>query len=110
MANGVIWLVLGIIFLFALPFIIRPLFAAIYALLAALGMILFTALDELCSASLIPAAPWLMWMLWGALIGAALAFWTMAPVFGLRKHRSLIGVAPLILMALLGVVRMMLRG
>ena len=48
----------------------------------------------MCSARLIPGAPWVMWALWGALIGASLGFWAVAPVFGLRKQRSLIGIPP----------------
>ena len=94
-------------FVLALPFIIRPLFGLLYAALMSLSLGTFSLLDEVCSARLIPGAPWVMWMIWGALIGASLGFWTVAPVFGLRKHRSLIGIAPLILMALVGVIRMM---
>ena len=61
----------------------------------------------------VPGRPfWVLWMLWGALIGAlACGFWTIAPVFGLRKQRSFTssaGPAPFVLMALMGLVRMVL--
>lgn len=109
MAGSAIWIIIIVVGLCLLPFIIRPLFGALYALLAAFALLVFTALDELCSAPLIPAAPWVMWMIWGALLGASLAFWTVAPVFGLRKQRPLIGIAPLILMAIVGLIRMMMH-
>jgi len=108
MAEGGIWIILAIIVLLALPFIIRPLLGAVYASLVALSMGVFALLDEFYSARLLPAAPWVMWMFWGALIGASLAFWTVAPIFGLRKQRPLIGIAPLILMVLVGLIRMSL--
>jgi hypothetical protein len=103
------WLFLIVVLLIALPFFIRPLFGVLYAALVSLSLATFSLLDEVCSARLLPAAPWLLWMLWGALIGASLGFWTIAPVFGLRKQRSLIGIAPLILMALVGLIRMTLQ-
>jgi len=102
-------LIISVILLVTMPFYIRPLISILYAALVSLSLATFSLLDELCSARLLPAAPWLLWMLWGALIGASLGFWTVAPIFGLRKHRSLIGIAPLILMALVGLVRMLVQ-
>ena len=87
-------LVIIIILIWMLPWYICPLFCLLYAGIVSLSLAIFSLLDEVCSARLLPGAPWLLWMLWGALIGASLGFWTVAPVFGLRKHRSLIGIAP----------------
>ncbi len=104
------WLWFGILVALLLVLIfVKPLVAGLYALLAAISLITFTLLDELTSASLLPAAPWVLWMLWGALIGGTLGFWTIAPVFGLRKHRALIAISPFILMAFTGLLRAAFR-
>lgn len=103
-----VWVVVIILGILLLIFI-RQVVGVLYAALVSLSFATFWLLDELCSARLLPAAPWLLWMFWGALIGATLGFWTIAPVFGLRKQRSLIAISPLILMALVGLVRMMVQ-
>ena len=105
MNEGAVFVIIVVVLLI-LPCIFRPLLGAIYAGLIWLSFATFALLDELCSASLLPHCPWVMYLLWGALIGASLGFWTVAPVFGMRKHRSLIGIAPLILMAIVGLLRL----
>lgn len=66
--------------------------------------------DNLFSAALVPGIPWLMWVVWGMLIGAALGFWTLAPIYGLRQYRVAILCAPLGLMLLVMGVRLMAGG
>jgi hypothetical protein len=80
--------------------------AAIYLFLTVLGTLIALLFDQLFSASLLPGAPWVMWLLGGALIGAAFAFWTLAPVYGLRKQRPLILATPFILLLLLAALRL----
>ncbi len=76
---------------------------------ASLALSAFAGLDYLFGAGLLPAAPWLAWLGWGAVIGAGLGFWTLAPVYGYRKQRPLIAAAPFLLLALELVVRLALH-
>lgn len=60
------------------------------------------SVDWLTGARLTPNAPAIMWAIWGAILGGTMAFWLSAPLYGLRKQRTLIIAAPLTLMVLLG--------
>jgi hypothetical protein len=100
MEEAVSWGLVIVAVCIVLPFVFKPLAAILYWVGTTLGVVLFTLLDGLFGARLIPGAPWLMWLLWGALIGAAVGFWTVAPVYGLRKQRPLLLGTPFILMVL----------
>ena len=105
MEEAIAWILVIIAVLVVLPFVIQYVLIGIYWFLAAAGYLYFGAMDTLTSAELLPNAPWVMWMLWGAVIGASLAFWTIAPIYGLRKQRVWIAVWPFILMAVMALVR-----
>lgn len=70
----------------------------IYYGLAMSLVYVFYQLDRLFSVQCFPHLPWLMWGIWGGLFGAALAFWPVAPRYGLRAWRVWILCAPLLLM------------
>lgn len=105
MEEAIAWILVIIAFLVALPFILKYILIGIYWFFAVVSHQFFGAMDELSSASLIPGAPWVMWLIWGAVIGAALAFWTLAPIYGLRKQRAWIALAPFLLMAVMAGIR-----
>jgi len=103
--EAIAWILVIIALLVVLPFVIRYVVIGIYWFFAAISHQFFGAMDELGSASLIPGAPWVAWLLWGAVIGAALAFWTVAPIYGLRKQRLWIVLLPFVLMAVMAAAR-----
>ena len=109
MEEGIGWTIIVVAILILLIAGFRFLPGGIYWCLAIIGFITFFSLDQLFSAALAPQAPWLMWIIWGAVIGAAFAFWTIAPVYGFRQHRRLIMLSPLGLMAMVAVIRLLLR-
>ena len=102
MEEIITWGIVIIAFVLLLPFIHGPLFTfqAVFSVFA------FKVLDVVLGADLLPAAPWLIWSVWGALIGTALGFWTIAPVYGLRSRRRLIASAPFLLIALVALLRL----
>ena len=103
------WVIVVIAILVLLIVGLNYLPGGIYWSLAVLGFAVHYSLDQLFSANLIPNAPWLMWIIWGAVIGAAFAFWTLAPIYGIRKQRGYILLAPLAPMLLLMAVRLLLQ-
>lgn len=78
--------------------------AGAYCILIAAIMALIALLDSMMSAGFFAQLPAVMWAVWGAIVGGALAFWTIAPLYGLRKLRPLIAGAPF---ALMGVVALL---
>lgn len=72
--------------------------AGVYCILIGAVMVMIAVLDGATSASLFASAPAVMWAIWGGIIGGALAFWMVAPLYGLRKQRPLIASAPFVLM------------
>ena len=108
MEEAIIWIIIIIaIIILLLPVLFKYILPGLYAGLAVLAFYVFYLLDALFSASLTPHAPFLMWLCWGALFGAAFAFWTVAPRYGLRGQRHFILIAPCALMLLLAAVRML---
>lgn len=75
--------------------------AAVYCLLAALCFMVLGALDHVFAAGMLSTPPPIMWAVCGALIGSAMGFWTVAPVYGWRKRRPMIALAPVVLILLL---------
>lgn len=106
MEEGIAWILLFIALCVAFRFLYGWVLGGLYWLFSALGYFVFGTLDGLFSAPLAPHAPWVMWGVWGAIIGATLAFWTLAPVYGLRKQRAWIAAAPFILMLVVALVRL----
>ena len=106
MEELVAWILAGAAVLILLPFVFRWVLAGLYWFLVVLGWGSYFTLDQFFNAHFFPAAPWVMWMLGGALIGGALGFWTLAPIYGLRQYRRLIALAPFILLALVMIVRL----
>jgi len=103
--EAIAWILVAIAFLVALPFILRYLLIGGYWLIVAISHQFFGIMDELSNAPLLPGAPWVMWLIWGAIIGAALAFWTVAPIYGLRKQRLWIVLLPFVLMEVMAAAR-----
>jgi len=107
--EGIAWILVGIAVLVALPFVLRYILIGIYWFFAVVAHHFFGVMDELSSAPLLPGAPWVAWMLWGAVIGAALGFWTVAPIYGLRKQRTWIALLPFVLMAVMAGTRLLVK-
>jgi len=105
MEETIAWVLVIIAIVVALPFVLRYVLIGLYWFFAAAAHLYFSTLDTLTGASLIPAAPWVMWLFWGAVIGAALAAWTLAPVYGLRQYRVWIALAPFLLMLVTAALR-----
>lgn len=61
--------------------------SAIYWALASFSRGLVVTLDGLLSAQVLPDLPAAAWAAWGALLGGVLGFWTIAPVYGMRRWR-----------------------
>jgi len=101
----VFWLFIVGLATIMLAVVLGPALQGFYYMIACGALLLFTVLDSLFSASLIPGVPWLMWGFWGAVIGGALGFWTLAPVYGLRNKRTLIACAPFAAMLLIMLLR-----
>lgn len=106
MEEAVIWMIIALfvcIIGVAAHHLIIP---GIFWFIAILSLTIFTILDTVFSASLIPHAPWVMWCIWGIVLGGAFGFWTIAPVYGLRKNRPLILLVPVGLMTIVALIYM----
>lgn len=117
MEEGIIWFLIVAALLLVCLVAIHGLVGAgftiipiLYFALANLAYEIYGALDQVFSTALLHQIPWFMWMFWGALIGAALGFWTLAPIFGWRQHRRWIIASPFIFMALLQLVCLICHG
>jgi hypothetical protein len=95
----------GMVLLFALSGLIVP---GAYCGVAVLGLYLHFFLDRLFSAALIPGAPWVMWGIWGGIMGGMLGFWSVAPRYGLGEKRILLVFAPLVLLLLVAGITLLL--
>lgn len=109
MEELIAWILVVIALLVVLQFTLGYVLIGLYWFVAVVASLFISSLDTLFSASLVPGLPWLMWVIWGALIGAALAFWTIAPIFGQRRRRALILAAPFGLMLLIALARAMVK-
>jgi hypothetical protein len=107
--EAIAWILVVIALLIVLPFVLRYILIGVYWFFAVVSHHFFGVMDELTSAPLIPGAPWVAWLLWGAVIGAALAFWTVAPIYGLRKQRAWIALLPFALMVVMAGTRHLLK-
>lgn len=91
------WLI-GIVIVAALIFFaVAYALAAVFCLLVVIGWLVMVLGDHAVGAGALPMAPWIPWAIAGGLLGAALGFWTMAPVYGLKKKRPLIVAAPVVI-------------
>ncbi len=104
------WLIIAGIVLVLLLTMAQPFLTGTYWLGAVLSVAVFAFLDALFSARATPNAPWMMWVVWGIVVGLAMAFWTIAPVYGLRKQRPLILAVPFALMLLVILLLRVLGG
>ena len=50
---------------------------------------LLRTLDQITGAAALPAAPFVIWTIWGGIFGGLLGNWLLAPVYGEREYRSL---------------------
>jgi hypothetical protein len=106
--ESIIWfLIITGLLLVVGAFLFQYIIPGAYYALAALALLIYYALDQAFSVAIFPTVPWLMWLFWGAMIGAALGFWTVAPVYGLRKYRPLIIFFPAILMLFVALLRLL---
>lgn len=109
MEEAIGWgiIIIALVFVLLVGYKVIP--VGLYWILAVLGALVFLILDQLFSASLFPRVPWLSYCIGGALIGAAFAFWTVAPIYGLRKQRPLIIAAPFALLVFTALIRLMIQ-
>lgn len=98
------WIIGFLIVVAAVVWLIGIVLTTVYWVFASIAFLLLTCFDGLTS---LPSAPAVMWAIWGGVIGAALGFWTIAPVYGVRKFRALILAAPFVLMLGFSAVRAM---
>lgn len=85
-------------------YILVAILGVLYTALAIIGSLLLAGLDLLLCPAQLAAIPWVAWAAWGGIAGAAAGFWTVAPVYGMRRLRPalllLTPAAALALMAL----------
>ena len=74
--------------------------AGIYTFLTSFSLVVWTTFDFAFGARAVSEFPPLMWMVWGAVLGACMAFWLSAPLYGWRSKRALILLLPLLLMVI----------
>ncbi len=110
MDTALSWVLVIIALIVLLSVAIRPLLSALYWFFAVVSQGAFAFLDRFFLADLLPAVPWLFWLIWGAVIGAACGLWTLAPIYGWRQHRPLIIAAPFALLLLIFLLRSMAGG
>lgn len=97
MEELVVWLI-GIIAVIALVvYAVAYALAAVFCLLVGIGWLVMAIGDHAVGAGALPTAPWIPWAVAGGLLGAALGFWTMAPVYGWKNRRPLIVAIPVII-------------
>lgn len=99
------WLVGLVVVVAAIVWVVGMVLAAAYWLVSTVAFVVLATLDGITSSSLVASAPAVMWAVWGAVIGGALGFWTIAPVYGLRRFRPLVAAAPFVLMVGFSAVR-----
>ncbi len=78
-----------VVFLAILFWAVTFVAVAVYWVAATGSYWLMAGLAWLCSESLTPGRPELMWAIWGGLVGAVLGFWPSAHLYGRRKSPGL---------------------
>ncbi len=73
--------------------------SAMYWAVASVSYALIALLDGLFSVRAMPDSPAVMWAVWGGVMGGVLGFWTIAPVYGMRRWRSAMVLVVLAAMA-----------
>lgn len=68
-------------------YVLVAILGVLYTALAILGSVALAGLDFLLCPAQLAAVPWTAWAAWGGIAGAAAGFWTVAPVYGLRRLR-----------------------
>lgn len=85
-------------------YVLVAILGVLYTALAIIGSVALAGLDFLLCPAQLASIPWAAWAAWGGLAGAAAGFWTVAPVYGLRRLRPalllLTPVAILVVLAL----------
>lgn len=89
---AIVGLLLGILLVavFALAFL--------WCVLCGIGFFAMVLLDYIFLGNLIPTMPFVGYAISGALIGGGIAFWSLAPAYGLREKRKWILAAPFVVM------------
>jgi hypothetical protein len=110
MEEAISWIfiaaaVLILLFRYGWPVLENYVGPGLYWFFAVVCTGILAGLDGLFSAALLPRAPWILWAIWGGVLGGVLAFWTVAPVYGLRERRPHLLLAPVGLMLLLAGLR-----
>ncbi len=73
----------------------------IYWFAAQISFHFFYFFDALFSANYFTGIPWFAWGIAGGLIGASIAFLSVAPRYGMRKKKLLILLSPLIIILII---------
>ncbi len=71
-------------------YVLVAILGALYTALAVIGSVLLAGLDLLLVPRQLSGMPWAAWAGWGALAGTMAGFWTVAPVYGLRRLRPVL--------------------
>lgn len=108
METGVSWVMVIISLCVVLYITHQVVLTSLYWFFAALAQGTFGVLDHYFLADLLPAAPWFVWLCWGAVIGAAGGLWMQAPLYGWRKYRPFIIAAPFLLIGVLFLLRLLI--
>jgi hypothetical protein len=83
-------------------YVLVAVLGVLYTALAIIGSLLLAGLDMLLCPAQLAAIPWAAWAAWGGLAGAAAGFWTVAPVYGMRRLRpALLLFTPVAMLAVL---------
>lgn len=102
---AILIVILGyIVYLLAVgaSYVLVAILGVLYTALAILGSVALAGLDFLLCPAQLASIPWAAWAAWGGLAGAAAGFWTVAPVYGLRRLRpALLLLTPVALVVVL---------
>ena len=71
---------------------------------------MFIGLDRITGAAALPGAPFLAWGFWGALSGAALGYWLIAPAYQEGEWRPYLSWVPFLAMLFFGTAISLLSG
>ena len=76
----------------------------LFSLVGILGCAVMVAADFAFLADMVAHHPWVGWSVAGFIIGAFVGFWTIAPIYGLRRYRPVILILPLLCIAIVGLI------
>jgi hypothetical protein len=83
-------------------YVLVAILGVLYTALAIIGSLFLAGLDMLLCPAQLASVPWVAWAAWGGLAGAAAGFWTVAPVYGMRRMRpALLLLTPVAIIAVL---------